>query len=107
VKRDEFHEETAREYAERVLSRAWDCTYWTRDDQVNAIAEGWHLSMGRGYLGAEQHRDRIGASYSQHDFRTTEEAIEHVLARAEQGSELHCRAIALHVASVLKYGKQV
>lgn len=95
-------------FADRVLTLLWPVDYWSRDEQLFACAEGWTLSV---FFRDHTTLDRITRFHPQAgdgfytDFATDDEAISYVLQRAQEGSPLHCRAITLHAASVLKYGK--
>lgn len=92
-------------FADQVLSLCWGCEYWSREEQMFACAEGWSLTV----FGTDKEEDRISrwdfghGSYT--DFDTDKEAVAYVLKRAEEGSPLHCRALILHAASVLKHGE--
>lgn len=96
--------------SDRLFTRSWDCTYWSRDDQVLAAVEGWCLQVFAG--GDNKMQDRILLwrppqlmAENWCEFANHDEAIAHVAKRAEEGSPLHCRALVLHVSSVLKYGR--
>lgn len=84
------------------LDACWGCEYWSRDEQAFAMAEGWSLSVFSDY---DENRDRIHRSTDWTDtFKTDAQAIEYVTTRAQEGSPLHCRALVLHLASVLRGG---
>lgn len=92
-------------FADSVLVKVWPVSYWNREEQLFACAEGWALNI---FLPPY---DRIGRwDYGDNgeytEFKTDQEAVAYVLKRAQEGSPLHCRAITLHAASVLKYGEQ-
>lgn len=90
-------------FADQVLNKIWPCEYWSRDEQLFACAEGWSLTVwGLGpYLDRIERFDVGGCT----DFETDQEAAAYVIKRAQEGSPLHCRAMVLHMASVLKYGE--
>lgn len=83
--------------ADSILSHIWPCEYWSREEQLFANAEGWNLTV----FGAAERIERC--DYIQ-EFATDQDAIAYVLQRAQEGSPLHCRAVILHGASVLKHG---
>lgn len=97
--------EDRRKYADRILNQCWGCEYWSREEQLFAMAEGWSLNV---FAEEEARQDRMHAILvpsAYQVFSTSLEAVAYVLKRAEEGSPLHCRALVLHMASVLKYGQ--
>lgn len=93
------------EIAKVLLDTCWGCTYWSRDEQAFAIAEGWGLNV---FADDERKVDRISGWNLLPDegvpLLSHEEALAYVFKRAQEGSPLHARALLLHSASVLKYG---
>lgn len=89
--------------ANQVLTYLWPVQYWSREEQMFAMAEGWCLSVFD-----PEDMDRIQRWDYQNgqctDFATDAEAALYVLQRAREGSPLHCRAIVLHAAAVMKRG---
>lgn len=82
----------------------WDALYvsqgikvpWSYEDQTAAVAEGWALSIFDG-------RDTLinNGGHLISSFNTNEEAVEFVKAKANEGSNLHRRAIEIHIAAFL------
>lgn len=86
-----------------LLTQYWPCEYWSRDEQAFAHAEGWSLNVLnddriRCYVPPESY----AASWC--EFKDNQDAVAYVLQRAQEGSPLHCRALVLHTANVLKNG---
>lgn len=94
--------------ANEVLTLMWPVSYWSRDEQLFACAEGWSLCVFAEIVGDNRAQDRIARwdikDGQATDFKTDAEAVAYVLQRASEGSPLHARALVLHSASVLKHG---
>lgn len=69
---------------------------WTNADQGRACSEGWAIFEAHGYLEIERN-DVNDPPYEDAPYHESDDAaIEHVRARAAQGSELHGRALVIH-----------
>lgn len=81
----------------------WPDGPWTLEDQATAFAEGWSLAI---FLKDRREYGKI-LPYSTTSILdafggSNEKAAAFVKARAEQGSDLHQRALVLHITATLK-----
>lgn len=93
--------------ADRALTAeaAFWPTWWTRDDQLQAAVEGWCIGVF-----SDEQRITTGLTTRSDDFnygnlKTDDAAVAWVTFHAAEGSDLHQRALALHVAHVLTHGQ--
>lgn len=65
---------------------------WTTADSEAAIAEGWDLfetNRADGHMEIQRHDDETS-------FELDGDALDHVIAKADEGSALHAKALHMH-----------
>jgi hypothetical protein len=86
--------------ADKGLRRDWpDDLPWSRDDQVQALVEGWSMAL----FGHAPPCVMVAQSMGDDLFKSDEHVLMHVRSRAALGSELHQRALSLHIAGKLAH----
>ncbi len=95
---DALNSEEIREIIDEVIPRLahpdFPSDLWTTADQAAADGEGWNIYEAHG--GMEIERNDINDVEGARDFDSDDTAIEFVQEKAQAGSDMHARALAIH-----------
>lgn len=84
---------------DQALGHDWDCEAWTREDQIEAMAEGWALAC----FNVDYYVVNVDIDFPW-ALKSDAEAAAFVKRRADEGSALHLKALTLEVTSRLVGG---